>query len=125
MKDLRQFYINGQWVDPVTPRELGVVNPATETVVGTISMGSSADVDKAVTAARAAFESFGRTSRQERIELLEAVLAEYIKRKEDIERQKEEDEAKKRKMNDTQSTDFYTQEDDDDDDDYEEEETQL
>ncbi|MDH3399841.1 MAG: aldehyde dehydrogenase family protein [Chromatiales bacterium] len=84
MYDFKQFYINGQWVDPVTPRELGVVNPATETVVGTISMGSPADVDKAVAAARAAFESFGRTSRQERIELLEAILAEYHKRKEEV-----------------------------------------
>ena len=84
MYDFKQFYINGQWVDPVTPRELGVVNPATETVVGTISMGSPADVDKAVAAARAAFESFGRTSRQERIELLESILAEYQKRKEEV-----------------------------------------
>ena len=84
MYDFKQFYINGQWVDPVTPRELGVVNPATESVVGTISLGSPADVEKAVAAARAAFETFGRTSRQERIELLEAVLAEYHKRKEEI-----------------------------------------
>ena len=84
MYDFKQFYINGHWVDPVAPREFGVVNPATETVVGTISMGSPADVDKAVAAASAAFESFGRTSRQERIELLEAILAEYKKRKEEV-----------------------------------------
>ena len=52
---LTQFYIDGQWVDPVTPESLDVINPATEQVAATISVGSSADVDKAVVAARRAF----------------------------------------------------------------------
>ncbi|KAA1194103.1 aldehyde dehydrogenase family protein [Pseudohalioglobus sediminis] len=84
MRDYRKFYINGQWVDPVTPQELEVINPATEEACAVISMGSEADVDLAVAAAKTAFESYGRTSRQERIELLEACVAAYQKRYNDI-----------------------------------------
>ena len=43
----RQFYIDGAWVDPVEPRTLDVINPATEETVATISLGSSKDVDRA------------------------------------------------------------------------------
>ncbi len=84
MRDYLKFYINGAWVDPTTPRKLAVINPATEEVCGHVSNGSAADVDKAVSAARAAFETFSRTSREERIDLLERVLAEYQKRFGDI-----------------------------------------
>ena len=48
MLEKLQFYIDGQWVDPVEPRTLDVVNPATEEVYGRISLGSAADVDNAV-----------------------------------------------------------------------------
>ena len=48
MYDFRQFYINGEWTDPVEPRDLDVINPATEQSIGKISLGSAADVDKAV-----------------------------------------------------------------------------
>ncbi len=84
MRDYLKFYINGAWVDPTTPRQLAVINPATEEVCGHVSNGSAADVDKAVAAARAAFETFSRTSREERIDLLERILAEYQKRFGDI-----------------------------------------
>jgi len=84
MRDYMKFYINGAWVDPTTPRKLAVINPATEEVCGHVSNGSAADVDKAVAAARAAFETFSRTSREERIDLLERILAEYQKRFGDI-----------------------------------------
>ena len=57
MRDYLKFYINGAWVDPVTPKTLDVINPATEGVAGRISMGSAADVDAAVKAARAALSS--------------------------------------------------------------------
>ncbi len=77
MRNYTQFYINGQWVDPVTPQEFDVINPATEEVCAKISLGSEADVNKAVAAAKAAFETFSRTSRQERIELLESCVAAY------------------------------------------------
>ena len=79
MRENRQFYMNGEWVDPVSPNSFDVINPATEEVCGHISMGSEADVDKAVAAAKAAFQTFSRTSTQERIELLESCIAVYKK----------------------------------------------
>jgi aldehyde dehydrogenase (NAD+) len=77
MKECLQFYINGQWVDPVQKKTMDVINPSNEEVIGRISLGSAADVDKAVTAARAAFETYGRSSREERIALLERIIAAY------------------------------------------------
>jgi aldehyde dehydrogenase (NAD+) len=84
MREYMKFYIDGEWVDPVVPKSLDVINPATEEVCGKISAGSAADVDKAVAAARKAFETFSLTSREERIDLLERVQAEYQKRFGDI-----------------------------------------
>ena len=84
MKEHLKFYINGEWVDPVTPRTLDVINPATEEPFARISLGSAADVDKAVSAAADAFEHVLRTTPQERVELFEAILAEYGKRYEEI-----------------------------------------
>jgi aldehyde dehydrogenase (NAD+) len=75
--DNRQFYIDGAWVDPIEPKELKVINPATEEVAGVISMGSSKDVDRAVMAARRAFDSYSRTAPAERLALLERMLAAY------------------------------------------------
>ena len=80
MREYMKFYIDGQWVDPVTPKSLDVINPATEAVCGHISAGSAADVDKAVQAARKAFVTYSQTSREERIDLLQRILAEYQKR---------------------------------------------
>jgi len=82
--DYRRFYIDGRWVDPVEPKEFTVINPATEAPAGVISMGSAADVDRAVAAARRAFDSFAQTSREERRALLEKILAVYKKRYPDI-----------------------------------------
>jgi aldehyde dehydrogenase (NAD+) len=84
MRDYTKFYIDGAWVDPVAPKLLDVINPATEEVAGKISMGGVADVDKAVMAARKAFASFSQTSREERIDILERIIAEYQKRFEDM-----------------------------------------
>ena len=84
MQEHLKFYINGEWVDPVTPATLDVINPTTEEPFATISMGSAADVDKAVAAANTAFESFSQTSVAERVELITAILAEYAKRYDDI-----------------------------------------
>ena len=84
MRDYTKFYINGKWVDPVTPKTLDVINPATEAVAGRISMGSAADVDAAVRAARAAFASYSQTTVAERIALLEAIINEYKKRYADM-----------------------------------------
>ena len=63
MSNHLKFYINGAWVDPVTPRTLDVINPTNEEAYARISIGSKADVDKAVAAAKKAFESFSRTTR--------------------------------------------------------------
>ncbi len=84
MRNYLQFYIDGQWVDPITPRSAEVINPATEAVSGTISLGSAADVDRAVAAARRAFATWSVTSVKERSELLEAILAEYIRREREL-----------------------------------------
>jgi aldehyde dehydrogenase (NAD+) len=75
--DNRQFYIDGGWVDPAEPKELKVINPATEDVAGVISMGSAKDVDRAVAAARRAFDSYSRTTPAERLALMERILAAY------------------------------------------------
>ncbi len=80
----RQFYINGEWVDPVTPRTMDVINPATEEAFTQISIGSKADVDRAVAAARKAFESFSQTTRAERLDLLKRILVAFQARYEDI-----------------------------------------
>jgi aldehyde dehydrogenase (NAD+) len=84
MREYLKFYIDGQWVDPVTPKTAEVINPATEGVSGTISLGSPADVDKAVAAARRAFATWGETSVKERLDLLEAIQAEYLKREREL-----------------------------------------
>ncbi len=75
--DNRQFYIDGQWVDPATPAEFQVINPATEAPAGVISLGSSADVDRAVAAAKRAFPSYSRTTPAERLTLMERILKSY------------------------------------------------
>tara|TARA_R110000782_G_scaffold31350_1_gene77195 strand:+ start:892 stop:2319 length:1428 start_codon:yes stop_codon:yes gene_type:complete len=84
MLEKLQFYIDGQWVDPVEPRTLDVVNPATEAVYGRISIGSAADVDAAVAAASRAFETFSKTSREERIALLEKILEIFNRRSDEV-----------------------------------------
>ncbi len=84
MREYLKFYINGAWVDPVTPKTLDVINPATEKSAGRISMGSAADVDHAVMAARKAFASYSLTSVEERVALFERIIAEYQKRYSDM-----------------------------------------
>lgn len=84
MREYTRFYIDGQWVDPVSPKTAQVINPATEEVSGTISLGSAADVDKAVAAARKAFASWSQSSVKERLELLRAIQAEYANRMQEL-----------------------------------------
>jgi aldehyde dehydrogenase (NAD+) len=79
-----QFYIDGAWVDPVTPHAFDVIDPATEEAYTQISLGSKADVDKAVTAARKAFETFSQTSKAYRLDLLKKILAAYKARYNDV-----------------------------------------
>ena len=84
MRNYLKFYIDGQWVDPVELKTVNTVNPATEEVSGTIALGSAADVDRAVKAARKAFATWSKTRREERLKVLERILVEYQKRSSDL-----------------------------------------
>jgi aldehyde dehydrogenase (NAD+) len=84
MRDYLKFYIDGQWVQPKGSQTVDVINPATETAAGRVTLGAAEDVDIAVRAARKAFPSFSQTSREERVDLLERIIAEYQKRFEDM-----------------------------------------
>jgi aldehyde dehydrogenase (NAD+) len=84
MREYLKFYIDGQWVAPVVLKTLDVENPATEQVCGKIALGSAADVDKAVKAARKAFASWSLTSREERLKILNRIAEEYQKRAGDL-----------------------------------------
>jgi aldehyde dehydrogenase (NAD+) len=79
-----QFYIDGKWVDPAAPKTEDVINPANEETFARVSLGSKADVDKAVAAARRAFETFSRTTKEERLALLAKILEAYQNRYGDI-----------------------------------------
>ncbi|KGX84883.1 aldehyde dehydrogenase family protein [Pontibacillus marinus] len=79
-----KHYINGEWVDSTGSEKEDVINPATEEVMGTISMGTKEDLDRAVAAARAAYPTFSQTSKEERIEMLENIAEEYAKRKDEL-----------------------------------------
>jgi aldehyde dehydrogenase (NAD+) len=80
MSNNLKFYIDGAWVDPVIPNRISVIDPATEQPFTEISGGSSADVDKAVAAAKAAFKAFSKTSKQYRLDLLKRCLEIYNRR---------------------------------------------
>ena len=84
MRKYLKFYIDGQWVDPFELKTVNTVNPATEEVSGTIALGSAADVDKAVTAARKAFATWSKSSREDRLKVLERILVEYQKRSNEL-----------------------------------------
>lgn len=78
------FYIDGQWVKPSGTETVDVINPATEQSVAEISLGDSADVDRAVSAARKAFESYSQTPVAERIDLLTTIREIYKRRVDDV-----------------------------------------
>ncbi len=84
MKNYLLHYINGEWVESTGSETMEVINPATEEIIGHISMGTEEDLDKAVRAAREAFPSFSQTTKAYRIELLEKIAAEYAKCKDDL-----------------------------------------
>ena len=84
MLDKRKFYINGKWEFPFKPNDLEVINPSNEDPYAIISLGSIEDVNKAVKAAKIAFESWKKTSKDERLKLLENLLKIYKKRFDDM-----------------------------------------
>jgi aldehyde dehydrogenase (NAD+) len=79
-----KFYIDGTWQDPVAKKTLPVVNPATEEALYEVALGSAADVDKAVAAARRAFETFSQTTREQRAELLGKIIEIYKRRMKEV-----------------------------------------
>jgi aldehyde dehydrogenase (NAD+)/3-succinoylsemialdehyde-pyridine dehydrogenase len=84
MREYRRFYIDGTWVGPAAGRPFEVVNPATEAVIAVISLGDRSDVDRAVAAARRAFDSYSRTGREERRALLGRIVEVYQRRMDDV-----------------------------------------
>ncbi len=84
MDHVKQFYINGQWVEPHTSDTLAVINPATEQPIESIAMGGADDVDDAVAAAKAAFETYSLTTKDERLALLDAIIGVYAGRMEEL-----------------------------------------
>jgi aldehyde dehydrogenase (NAD+) len=84
MTDFTRFYINGEWVAPLEPKPFDVINPASEEPVAQISLGSAGDVDRAVAAAKAAFPAFSRTSKAERIALLQKIVEVYKARYDEL-----------------------------------------
>ena len=80
----QKFYIGGEWVEPSTNRTLAVINPANEEPIDDIALGAEEDVNRAVAAAKAAFETYSRTGREERVALLESIVAAYGRRLDEV-----------------------------------------
>jgi aldehyde dehydrogenase (NAD+) len=77
MKNYRQFYIDGEWVNPIEAHDFQVINPANEETIATISLGGTADVDRAVAAAKRAFESYSESTGDDRLALLRRIITAY------------------------------------------------
>ena len=77
MRDCRQFYIDGTWINPAQAHDLAVINPANEEPIATISLGNAMDVDRAVTAAKRAFDSYSESSLDERVGILRRTIDVY------------------------------------------------
>jgi aldehyde dehydrogenase (NAD+) len=86
MQEYRKFYVDGRWVDPAEKRDFPLTSPATGERVGSIALGSAADVDRATAAARRAFPAFARSTVAERRELIARVVAVYQRRQDDVAR---------------------------------------
>jgi len=84
MSNNQKFYINGEWVDPISQETMEVINPATEEAIATIAMGNAEDLDRAVQAAKTAFVTYSQSSKEDRIALLEKVIEVYKSRLGDI-----------------------------------------
>lgn len=80
MSNQKKFYINGAWVEPEVPNDLDVIDPSTEEVCATISIGGQADTDAAVAAAKAALPAWSATSPEERLGYLQKLLDAYTAR---------------------------------------------
>ena len=84
MLEKRNFYINGKWVSPSKQNDIQVINPATEKSCAIISLGGKEDIHSAVMAAKEAFKTWGFSTKEERVSLLETFYTLYKKRWNDI-----------------------------------------
>ena len=84
MKDKLHFYINGKWVESESNEKIEIINPANEELIGHITSGTIGDIDRAVSAASVAFKNFQFTSKEDRIEILNNIIAEYENRYDDL-----------------------------------------
>ena len=82
--DATKHYINGAWVAPSAPNAFDVINPSTEQAFAQITLGSVQDTDAAVAAAKAAFSTWGQSTKAERLDALQALLSRYVARLDDI-----------------------------------------
>jgi aldehyde dehydrogenase (NAD+) len=82
--NMLKFYINGQWVDPISQNRMGVENPATEEIVCEVAMGNREDADRAILAARAAFDGWTYRPAAERLAVVKRILEIYNERYEDF-----------------------------------------
>ncbi|NTD87676.1 aldehyde dehydrogenase family protein [Agrobacterium tumefaciens] len=86
MRNNLQFYIDGAWVAPNGTAVIDVINPADATIAGQVALGDASDVERAVSAARKAFETYSVTSIEERVSLFDRIIASYEKRAGDLAR---------------------------------------
>ena len=84
MKQFDNFYINGEWVKPLNSQMMDIINPATEQIIGQVALGSTADVDRAVAAAKQAFKTWSLTAREERLALFDRIIQLYKERMEEM-----------------------------------------
>ncbi len=84
MLEKKSFYINGQWTAPAVAKDYAVIDPSTEEQCATISLGGKADTDAAVAAARAAFDGWSQTPKEERAELIRKLAEVYDRRSEEM-----------------------------------------
>ncbi len=80
MKEQLKFYIDGRWVEALGKKTIDVINPATEEVIGRVALGTAGDVDRAVAAAQKAFPKWSQSTKEERLALLQRILACYQER---------------------------------------------
>ena len=80
MLNKKNFYINGKWIAPIEPRNYKVIDPSNEEPCAEISLGGKKDIDKAVSAAKKAFNTWAFSKKEERLELLEKLYVIYKKR---------------------------------------------
>src|SRR4051794_2681068 len=84
MRSYEKCYINGEWVSPLSRKDWTLINPATEEPFATVALAGTEDVDLAVKAARSAFRSFSKTSKAERIDLLERIIDRFVSHEKEL-----------------------------------------